>query len=122
MDDGWVVDFSMANHSALRRFQKNHVLEYASCLRNLDKVIMLLDDGHSLNTLNRNPSFFRSERKGLFRVGQKGLVGTKETRLYVYPVESEKVMYVLGIGTKESQEMDINEAHRTVKSFRKENT
>lgn len=116
MEKGWAVDFSLANHSALRRFQKNHVQEYASCLRNLDKVIMLLDDGHALNTLNRNPGFFRSERKSVFRVGQTGLVGAKETRLYVYPVESEKVV------TKESQESDINEAHRTVKSFRKENS
>ncbi len=122
MEKRWAVDFSMANHSALRRYQKNHVQEYASCLRNLDKVIMLLDDGHALNTLNRNPGFFRSERKGVFRVGQTGLVGAKETRLYVYPVESEKVVYVLGIGTKESQESDINEAHRTVKSLRKENS
>ena len=119
MQDEWEVDFSLVSVNALHRFQRNHVQEYASCLRNLDKIIMLLEDGHPLSRLDRNPGFFRSERKGVFRIGQTALVGAKETRLYVYPVEREQVMYVLGIGTKESQASDINEAHKVVKNFKK---
>ena len=119
MQNKWEVDFSLASGSSLRRFQKNHAHEYASCLRNLDRVIMLLDDGNSLRSLNRNPSFFRSEKRGVYRIGQTGLVGAKETRLYVYAAEREKVLYVLGMGTKESQATDINEAHKAVKNLTK---
>lgn len=119
MQNKWEVDFSLASGSSLRRFQKNHAHEYASCLRNLDRVIMLLDDGNSLRSLNRNPSFFRSEKRGVYRIGQTGLVGAKETRLYVYAAEREKVVYVLGMGTKESQTTDINDAHKAVKNLKK---
>ena len=66
MQNKWEVDFSLASGSSLRRFQKNHAHEYASCLRNLDRVIMLLDDGNSLRSLNRNPSFVQA--KALYRI------------------------------------------------------
>ncbi|MBZ4219044.1 MAG: hypothetical protein LAC69_02465 [Chlorobium sp.] len=119
MQDEWELDLSLASGSAFSKFQKNHGREYVSCFNNLNKIIGLLKDGHPLIKLNRNPGFFVSEGKGVYRIGQTGVVGAKETRLYVYPSEQDMVIYVLGIGTKESQKSDINEAHKAVRVLKK---
>ncbi len=119
MQDEWELNLSLASRSAFSKFEKNHSREYASCFNNLNKIIELLEDGHTVIKLERNPSFFRSEGKGVYRIAQTGVVSAKETRLYVYPVESEKIIYVLGIGTKEGQNSDLNEAHKAVKALKK---
>jgi len=38
------------------------------------------------------------------------LRGAKESRLYVYADESSEVLHILGVGTKETQKRDVNEA------------
>ncbi len=119
MQDEWELDISLASKSAFSKFQKNHGREYVSCFNNLNKIIGLLKDGQSPIKLNHNPGFFVSEGKGVYRIGQTGVVGAKETRLYVYPSEQDKVIYILSIGTKESQRVDINEAHKVVKAIKK---
>jgi hypothetical protein len=43
----------------------------------------------------------------------------KESRLYVFPDQETRTMYVLGIGTKETQQDDINEAKEMVVKIRK---
>ncbi|MCX6179157.1 MAG: hypothetical protein NT163_07330 [Chlorobiales bacterium] len=119
MQDEWKLDISLASNSAFSKLQKNYSREYASCFNNLDKIKGLLEDGHQPIKLDHNPGFFRSEGKGVYRIGQTGVVSAKETRLYVFPDEGEKVIYVLGIGTKESQKSDINDAHKSVKALKK---
>jgi hypothetical protein len=119
MQDEWTLDLSLASTSAFNKFQKNHSREYVSCFSNLYWIIEILNDGQKISKLDHNPSYFRSEGKGLYRIGQTGVVGAKETRLYVYPDEQDKIMYILAIGTKEGQKDDINNAHRFIKSIKK---
>jgi hypothetical protein len=65
-------------------------------------------------------SFFRSEREGLYRIGQTNVPGAKESRQYIYPDDENKVIYLLDIGTKETQRSDIASARKTIRKIRRE--
>ncbi|WP_139457698.1 hypothetical protein [Chlorobaculum thiosulfatiphilum] len=67
----------------------------------------------------QNLSFFRSEREGLYRIGQTKVPGAKESRLYLYPDEAGMMIYLLNIGTKESQRDDIASARKTIREIRR---
>ena len=71
-----------------------------------------------LSVLAQNLSFFRSEREGLFRIGQSGVKSAKESRLYIFPHEVNKTIFILDIGTKETQRTDISSARKTIKQIR----
>ena len=117
MHDKWSIDVSFASRSVFSQFQRNHPKEYISCFSNLEKIRKLLDDGKKLAEMEHHPSFFRHETKGIFRIGQSGIKGSKESRLYIYPCHREKMLYILGIGTKESQRSDLEQAKKTLKDL-----
>ncbi len=117
MHDKWSIDVSFAARSAFSQFRRNHPKEYISCFSNLEKIRKLLDDGKKLAEMEHHPSFFRHETKGIFRIGQSGIKGSKESRLYIYPCHREKMLYILGIGTKESQRSDLEQAKKTIKDL-----
>jgi hypothetical protein len=111
----WTIDGALASDSEFKRFRKNHEPELVSCFSNLQKIIDFLNGGRRLINLANNPKFFKPEGKGIFRIGQTGLVNGKETRLYVYPLEERRIVFILGIGTKETQRTDIASAKSKVK-------
>jgi len=115
--DEWSLDVSLASKSAFSRFQKNHQEEYASCFSNLEKIKRLLNQGKKLAEIEHHPSFFRHETNGIFRIGQSGLKGAKKSRLYIYPCFRENVIYILGIGTKETQRSDLIRAKKAIKDI-----
>ena len=59
--------------------------------------------------------FFRSEGKGLYRIGQRK--GDHETRLYVYPDQENEIIYILSIGDKNTQQRDINECKKKIRKI-----
>lgn len=120
MDNKWNINTQYATNTRFKRFRKNHEKEYVSCFSNLEKIIGLLNSGKSVALLANNPSFFRSEGGGLFRIGQTCVIGAKESRLYVYPDETTKAMFILDIGTKENQQQDIITAKTTIRQLHRE--
>ena len=116
-EQGWMLNVEYATKSQFKKFRKNHPEEYNSCFTNLDKVKSLLDSGHKLKEFQIG--FFRSEGGNLYRVGQSGVVAAKESRLYVYPSEAEQKIYILQIGTKETQQQDIKKAKQLIKNIKK---
>jgi len=117
MHEIWAIDVSLASKPTFSRFQKNHNKEYVSCFNNLEKIKRLLNQGKKLAELEHHPSFFRHETNGIFRIGQSGLKGAKESRLYIYPCFREHVIYILGIGTKETQQSDLIRAKKAIKGI-----
>jgi hypothetical protein len=112
----WRIDIAHASPGKFKKFAGKYGREYASLFANLDKIMGLLAGGQKLGSFQ--VGFFRSEREGVYRIGQTGVRSAKESRLYVYPDEQKRIMYVLNIGTKEGQAEDINEAHRTARSLK----
>lgn len=119
-NEKWKIDNSYAIRAGFKSARKNHPDEFGSCFNNLNKVREQLLNGHKIGTFKLG--FFRSEGTGLYRVGQSGDSATKELRLYVYFYHDEKgVVYPLAMGTKESQQRDINEAKKIIGKIKQSN-
>jgi len=115
----WQVETSHASGSRFKKFAKNHELEYISLFANLERIQGILNGGNKLGSFQ--VGCFRSEGDGLYRIGQTGVPSAKESRLYVFPEEETLTIYVLGIGTKETQDNDINEAKKICHSIKANN-
>ena len=116
MELEWQIENAFASPGKFKKFSGKHPREYESVFTNLEKVMRLLRCGHKLGSFQIG--FFRPEGDGVYRIGQTGVPGAKESRLYIFPDEQNRVMYVLNIGDKDSQDMDINEAKRSANEIK----
>lgn len=112
----WQTETCHAIASRFKKFNKKHSREYASLFANLNKIVGLLRSGHKLGVLK--VGFFRSEGGDVYRIGQTGIPSPQESRLYVYPDQDNKIMYVLSIGGKQGQSEDIAEAKKLVEAIK----
>jgi len=110
----WLINATTANQSSFRHFRKKHEREYISCFNNLSKIKSLLEEGKKLSEMHYHPSFFRHETDGIFRIGQSGVSSAKESRLYIYPDSAARIIFIVGIGTKETQRSDLAAAKKAV--------
>ena len=113
------IDNSLAEQGAIRRYNKKHPQECASCYENLSDVVDYLNMGLPLQQVMRCCSFLRSEGEDVYRIGQTGVVGAKESRLYVYVRIANERIYTLLFGDKDSQRKDVNTCHRIVRNIKK---
>jgi hypothetical protein len=121
-DDGdWELSNEYAQSNKFKKYGKRHPDETASCLVNLDSIQQILKDGNALGT-KLFPSFFRPEATtgGAYRIGQTGVKGAKESRLYVFPCPHTKVIYILTIGDKDEQKRDLSWVRETVAQIKKD--
>lgn len=110
----------LAEKNKLKKYEKRHRAEYASCFVNLGDVKAFLDEGLGVQQIQRCFSAFRSEGEGVFRVGQTGVVGARETRLYVYIQIVEEQIFILTIGDKDTQSDDIRRCKRIVREAKRQ--
>ncbi len=119
MNEVWQLNSEFAVGRLFKKFAERYPREFESCGANLQRLLNFLNSGFQLSVLAQNLSFFRSEREGLFRIGQSGVKSAKETRLYVFPHEAGKTVFILDIGTKETQHDDIASARKTIQEIRR---
>lgn len=112
------IDNSLAERGAIRRYEKKHRRECASCYENLIAVKDYLNTGMPLQQVMRCCHYLRSEGEDVYRIGQSGIVGAKESRLYIYVRIANGRIYTLLFGDKDSQRKDINTCHQIVRGFR----
>jgi hypothetical protein len=112
----WDLSADHASTAQFAKFHKDHPLEYNSLFTNLDKILGLLSGGQKIGGFH--VGFFRSEGGDVYRIGQTGVAHAKESRLYVFPDQENRIMFILSIGDKDDQETDVNEAKSTVKKIR----
>jgi hypothetical protein len=116
----WKISTEFVTASRFKKFASKYPREFVSCGANAERLLADLQSGIPLSVLAQNLSFFRSEREGLYRIGQTNVPGAKENRLYLYPDEAGKVIYLLDIGTKETQRNDIASARKTIREIRRQ--
>ncbi len=97
------IDYADANR--LEQFDGDYPEETVSCYGNLNKVLTLLNDGRSLQSIGLN--FLKAERKYLYAIYQKRTQKSLEIRLYVAFNEKTQMYFILGIGSKGTQKKDI---------------
>jgi hypothetical protein len=113
----WEIDVAWASSTRFKKLSKRHPAEHDSCWANLNKIKKLLEGGARIGSFK--VGFFRSEGGCVYRIGQSGLRDAKETRMYIYPDEEAKILYVLGMGVKETQSVDIREAKGLAREIQK---
>jgi len=112
----WTVQDDLAERSRFKEYHRKHPREYAACFSNLSRLLDLLRDFGGVKGFQ--VGFLRSERQGVYRIGQTGVKNARETRLYVYIDESKRVVRVLTIGDKGSQSDDIRRCHAIARKLK----
>ncbi len=119
MPANWTIDYSrMVNRHQAKKLLHRYPAEVASCVSNLENVLVALAHGTPVNAVSF--PFFRPEGGGVFRIGQTGVPSAREMRLYVTFAFIRDVAYVLSIGTKNTQPRDIADSIRVAQQIRKE--
>jgi putative component of toxin-antitoxin plasmid stabilization module len=116
METEWQIENAYASPGKFKKFAGKHTREYESLFANLEKILRILRGGNKIGSFGIG--FFRSEGEGVYRIGQTGVPSAKESRLYIFPDEQNRICYILNIGDKDSQQNDINEAKEIVKRIK----
>ncbi len=86
-------------------------------LRNLVRYIEMLEAQANLQLIH--PNFAHNERHGVIALTQQGYKPKQpKTRLYIYPQQYSKRLYLITIGDAASQKGDIKDAHRFIESLK----
>lgn len=119
METKWTTNGALlANIHQAKKLGRSYPAEVESCMANLVRVLSMLDGGVPLGTFRF--SFLRPEGGGIYRIGQTGVDAAREMRLYVAFDESTRTAYLLGIGTKNTQQRDIAAARQQARRIGKE--
>ena len=103
-----------------REFEKKYTVILARLRTNLAYVRGILQ----ISDNPRNIAHYgkvHNEGNGLYAVDQRGeKPKLREARLYFYPDFEDEILYILGIGFKETQEADILRYHKCIRTVQKE--
>jgi len=119
---GWKLNFTDKYSRIYKQYEKKYPNELTAVLSNLDFYFEALNKLG--NSMLIKAGYIHPELNGIIAIDQKGgkkKVKLKQTRLYIYPDTQNKVLYLLTIGDKNSQKMDIKFCVNTVKQIREEN-
>lgn len=98
-------------------YAKKHARELEAVLNNLIRYVSQLKQ--SKNALCVQAGYLHHEPHGVVAIDQKGAgPALQETRLYVYPDDQKRVLYLITIGNKNTQSDDIKLATRFVESLK----
>ena len=122
----WVIRETELFARKFERFKKKNKKTGLSelLLNNLDTYTNALQCG--AHPQNINAGFIHHEPGGVKAIDQKGsrknVSGTpKECRLYVFPDVDNKVLYLITVGDKNSQQIDIKDCERFLSGLNKTN-
>lgn len=106
----WVKD--------LKWYEKKRPDELAAVSCNLKRYLAQLNAAPNPRAFMAG--YIHTEPHGVFALDQKGgKPNLQETRLYVYPDEASKVLYLITIGNKDEQPGDIHLSKNFVESLKK---
>ena len=114
----WVLEKDTEFDTKLRRWPKKHRRELVAVLDNLDTVLKALQKGTRPEQVKRQLGCVHANYPlGFWSIDQRGGGGNlKLTRLYVFPDESQEVLYQLTLGDKDSQSRDVKFCREWVES------
>ncbi len=113
----WRMQITPDFDRAKRQYDKKRPAELAAVLRNLARLLELLNALPHCRAAQAG--FLHHEPAGIWALDQKGPSRTKlqETRLYVLPVEENQTLHIITVGNKNSQAADLRCAVDYVQSL-----
>lgn len=113
----WQIEPIPAWEKDKRWYEKKRPSELAAVLHNLNRYVSQLNAAPNPKAFMAG--YMHPEPHGVVALDQKGGgAGLQETRLYVYPHEERKVLYLITIGNKDEQPDDIKFCSEFVESFK----
>jgi hypothetical protein len=104
-----------------KHFEKKKPEQLKAVLRNLARYKEMLDSQPIAQLIQAN--FIHNEKHGLFALTQQGYKPKQPvTRLYVYPDQKSRALYLITIGDKQTQSGDIKDAYRFIVSLSRSKT
>lgn len=117
-ENNWQYGFAPCfSKSTADRISKKHPNEFKNTIKNLDTYIKTLEEGVPLEQAKRVLPFVHNEKNGLLAIDQRPPKGGFQLRLYIYPSEAKRVIYITSIGDKQSQQSDIKIGHRFIETL-----
>ena len=118
----WNLQPETEYEKLVKKWPKKYRRELEAMLDNLDTFHKALCQGMSLEQI---PFGFvhQDEPKGILLIDQKGAgSGVRQTRLYIYPDATMKILHLITVGFKEKhlQRKDIQYATEFVDSLRQQ--
>ena len=97
-------------------YQKKHKHQLRAVLENLERYSVYLEAAPFARLISAN--FIHPEGAGLVALTEKGHKPKQPpTRLYVYPQQNSKTLYLITIGDKRTQKDDIKDCRQFVDSL-----
>lgn len=121
----WGLAKAKGFENSYKRFARKHRAEANAVMANLETAIDVLNDTNSVQKV-RELNFARKEPDGILALDSRGAkrerTGTKlkVTRLYVYAVEINSMLYLLRIGDKDSQQQDLKTCGNAVRKIKQD--
>lgn len=97
-----------------KRYEKKFPSELMAVLDNLDRYFKVIS--HGVHPQFVVAGYIHNEGKGVRAIDQRGgrKGKLKQTRLYVYPEVTTKILHLITIGDKKSQGEDIKQSAKFV--------
>ena len=111
--------------NSYKKFARKHGAEANAVMANLETAFAILNETNNVQAV-RELNFARKEPDGILALDSRGAkrerTGTKHkaTRLYVYVVEIDSALYLLRIGDKDSQQLDLKTCRKMVRKIKQD--
>jgi hypothetical protein len=119
----WKLEKAEGFENCYKKFSKKHGAEAKAVMANLETFFVLLNETNKIQQA-KQLNFVRREPDGIVALDSRGAKREKQqgtklkaTRLYVYAVEIRSVLYLLRIGDKDSQSIDLKRCKALVKKI-----
>lgn len=115
----WTISREYCGKNNLKKFTKQHRDEALQCFTNLERFLNHLNEYNPENTAFVT-GIVRQEGGGLVAADTRGLDGShRVSRLYAWPCKTNRTIYILRIGDKDTQTNDIRECRSLITRIKK---
>ena len=114
----WNLEPTARFNSRSKKYAKKRRKAWLAVSGNLNKLTSALAAGSSISGIRCG--YFRSEGRGIWRIGQEGTPDVAPTRIYLYPDESKSTLHLLTMGDKNTQREDIQYCYEWLDSHKKQ--
>lgn len=115
----WTTEEASEFGGKYKKFKKKHPEELQEALLRADKYFKILQVVGDPQKVNAPGVRIHTEGQGVIAFDQGSSKGKKAVRLYAYPDQERKILWLITVGDKDSQQRDVNKAHEFVRNLPK---
>jgi len=115
----WRIEAAVTFQRDFKHYEKKRPDELSGVMDNLNGYFSSLGIGCCPQQITGK--YIHREPSGIKALdqGRRSRVPLQETRLYVFPDESTRVLHLIAIGDKQSQKKDVEDAKKFVAALKK---